>query len=1003
MEPRLARAVVLSAIGLAALDAAFVVVPWQPGAGSEPGPASTGKPAGISEPEGERPALHPRAPMEFARPPRAIERLLPGLLDAVRESPGDADAQSNLAYVLLARDETRPSVENLLAAEEHLALALDAAPRLPEALFNHALLVSRWGLRSTARDAWAAFLAVDSSSPWAELARRQLRNLAEETLLERWQGEDRTHLEWAARAGDSEQCRALVSTYPTLARTWIEEQLLPEWAGAIESRVALRRLAEALEEVLHDSTARDTVDLLDASPSAGRAQLITGLRLYRQAVAAYRGFGSEPEKNALFEKAAATLGGAGSPLARWARFYRAVGWHRADPQRAGVELRRLLDETIDGRQPALRARIEWMLGTNEETQNRFQHALEHYLRARELLAESEGALAASVVDLLTAGAWFKLGEGEAAWSARLAALPALAHLGDRQRLHMALYPGLEQLLLEQRFEAARAWADELEANAAAWGQPIGLAEAALQKGRVLAAFGRTEEAGRSFRQAREEADGIGDLNLRRRITATAAVYEAEGQLDTSPSQALAALDGARVEMLDLGYRYQLPRIDTTRGLACLATGDRPAAVAALQSAVDEMERIRREVRNEVWRASAFEGAQRAFDALTQIELDAPDGEARAFGWAERARSRVLLDVMAGEVGQPAQVHPVGLGELVTGLPPAVALLQLAVLPDRVVGWFVQGGQVRHFATEVTAAEVEGAVAAFRRTVERGAAAPAVQAQAARLWQLFLRPIAQDLPPGRPLVLVPDRFLASLPFAALWDPEHGRYLLEERPLLVAPSASAYLKARARLEELDASPLSSVLAVGANHPEAVGLAAAAAEARAVAALYPRSELLVETKATKAAFLAGLHRAEVIHFAGHGREDAFAPRRSKLLFHPAGPDDSGALLAEEVAAERLAHARLAVLASCRSLAGGTRGRETVSGVGAALLAAGVPTVVASLWDTEDQAAARLMTTLHENLRRGLEPSEAMRQAQLNLVRSPTRFHAPQHWAGFVVVGAE
>ena len=61
----------------------------------------------------------------------------------------------------------------LAAADE----ALRADARLPEALFNRALILERMGPAADARLAWQRYLAVDATSPWAAEARERVAAL----------------------------------------------------------------------------------------------------------------------------------------------------------------------------------------------------------------------------------------------------------------------------------------------------------------------------------------------------------------------------------------------------------------------------------------------------------------------------------------------------------------------------------------------------------------------------------------------------------------------------------------------------------------------------------------------------------------------------------------------------------------------------------------------------------------------------------------------------------
>lgn len=943
---------------------------------------------------------------------RDLDRTIQKLWGMVLEDPTDFAARSNLAVLLIERSRRPDHPRDLIDALEHLEYAREAAPDRPEVLFNHALALTRLDLSMAARSAWGRYLETDPGSAWADAARRWAQELRTPTLSQRWERHGKEALRRAAQEGDVHRSASLLATYPTFARPWIEEELLPEWAAGAEAagRLAmLRVLAPALTEVLHDHTVEDTLARIDGASAATREALLEGLRLYGQAMRIYRAFGPEKEKNALLEGAAQALERAGSPLAGWARFYRAVGWHRASPAIARQQLSDLAARTPAARQPILLAHVEWMLGTNEETQNRYERALEHYERARELRLAAEGPQATAFLHLLIAETLSKLGERDQSWAERRLALQELAPLGDRQRLHATLYSTVEQLFLEHRFAAARPWVEELETNAARWGAAPGLAEAALQKGRLLATQGRTEEAETSFRQARQAAAQIADDSLRRRTVATIDLYQGESQLSTELRTAAQSLARARTGMLALGYRFQLPRIDSARAQVELARGDREAAMAMLRLAIEEEEAIRREVRNESLRASAFDGAQRAFDALVELEL-APldgdgdgdaDGDARAFGYAERSRARLLFDLLVDD-GSPL-AHPVDLDRLMAELPEEVDLLELAVLPQQTVVWWVRRGEVRRHAIEITARELARRVDRLRGAIIRDSSTAVIQERAAELWRLLIGPIAGELLAGRRLVIVPDRFLGRLPFGVLFDPRRQRYLLEDHEITLAPSASAFLVARERRRALGDGPPSSVLAVGANHPDMTRLATVDGEAEAVGGLYPHPRVLTGDMATRAAFLAAIGQAEVLHFAGHAQDDAVAQRRSRLFFRPASPDDPGLLFGEELAAGHFPRTRLAVLAACRSINAGARGRETVSGLAAAFLAAGVPTVVASLWDADDRATADLMIAMHRNLRRGLPPGESLRQAQINMLRPGSRFRSPRHWAGFVAAGAE
>lgn len=69
-------------------------------------------------------------------------------------------------------------------------------------------------------------------------------------------------------------------------------------------------------------------------------------------------------------------------------------------------------------------------------------------------------------------------------------------------------------------------------------------------------------------------------------------------------------------------------------------------------------------------------------------------------------------------------------------------------------------------------------------------------------------------------------------------------------------------------------------------------------------------------------------------------------------------------------------------------------------AILYAGSPAVVSTLWRIDDEAAAELMTTFYAYLRQDKSAAEALRQAQLALLHGE-RFREPFYWGAFTLAG--
>ena len=94
---------------------------------------------------------------------------------------------------------------------------------------------------------------------------------------------------------------------------------------------------------------------------------------------------------------------------------------------------------------------------------------------------------------------------------------------------------------------------------------------------------------------------------------------------------------------------------------------------------------------------------------------------------------------------------------------------------------------------------------------------------------------------------------------------------------------------------------------------------------------------------------------------------------------------------------NAQIAVLSACNTNSGEVTG-EGVLGLARAFLKAGVPAVVASLWQVPDQSTQLLMEAFYQELLKGETYADALRTAQLKgRAQSPT----PRDGAAFMVIG--
>jgi CHAT domain-containing protein len=265
---------------------------------------------------------------------------------------------------------------------------------------------------------------------------------------------------------------------------------------------------------------------------------------------------------------------------------------------------------------------------------------------------------------------------------------------------------------------------------------------------------------------------------------------------------------------------------------------------------------------------------------------------------------------------------------------------------------------------------------------------------------------------RRLRVAPDGMLQLVPFAALAG-AGGKPLVEHL-------AISYLAAGRELiaPALPARPLTSAIVAVSPGPRGaapasafradrlVRLAGAEREARVVQQWLPEAELLGEGQATEAR-VKQLHRPKVLHIVGHGivrgAEDcaagcqlaaidpaARAMSLSAIVLEEAygrgpGSKEDGLLTALELETLDLQGTEMLVLSQCRMADGVPASGDGVFGMRRAAAIAGVKTLVAPLWNVADQAQQALIGAFYKELAAGMGRAEALRRAQLHVMRNP------------------
>jgi CHAT domain-containing protein/tetratricopeptide (TPR) repeat protein len=844
--------------------------------------------------------------------------------------------------------------------------AIELNPNCPEPRHLRALVLESLYLRNDAIDAWRAYLLCEAGSEWAAEGRRHLANL---------------------------ERPAPVTAEPMKVRILAEDSFLGEWASATlrgdnsTARTALARakaIGQSLAASGGDRTVAESVDLIEAASvtqSPVRINELAGAHAaYRAARLAFAKARDEKARK-LMNAAADLLDRARSPLAFRARIYVAtIDSYSGGNDDALESVQQTIDRIGDHSNdyPVAAGQAYWLRGLIQFALGMPYDALRSYEIAGGFLARSRETSNMSGAETGLAETYRYLGNADDAWIHQVRALRAL-EVGETYTRRQTATSNAAFAALDLGLpKLAELFTRRLALNAYAAHDPVFAAQAAVTRAQIQNALHRSNDALAAVSEAEKLLASIPPTSSTARLFADVAIFRAEATMATHPETAIASLDAAIDRLHALEHSSRLPRVYLLRGESELRRGDRAAAERSFEDGIDLLEQQRDHIASDLQRSTFTDTGRLLYDAAIRLLVDGRD-TAAALRMVRRARAMSVT--MPGYGWRNA-------GSLGEQRPRGEALIEYYLLPDALLTWISSGRATKFVEQRILLASIVSSIEAASDAIAAANDPAASRAQAVHAYDLLIRPVAGLLADDQQVLIAPDGFLHRVPFAALVDSQTNAPLIEHHAVTIA-LGSTLPKAGARYR--------SILVVAA--PPVAGLEQldnVVGEARSAAAAFSRALVLDGPSATPSRFLAEAVRFDVVHFAGHAVWNEREPQLAALRLAPDATSRDGALHAFEVGSHRFKRTGLVVLAACDTARGRVAGPGLLS-FARTFVASGVPRVIGSLWPADDASSARLFAWFYDALMRGLEPAEALREAQkktMELFGS-----APRGWAAFQI----
>ena len=400
-----------------------------------------------------------------------------------------------------------------------------------------------------------------------------------------------------------------------------------------------------------------------------------------------------------------------------------------------------------------------------------------------------------------------------------------------------------------------------------------------------------------------------------------------------------------------------------------------------------------------------------------------------------------------EIAELFETKPTDIAQLQKNIAPDTLVIQPVPLRDKVALFLVTREKLIVIQSDTKRDELNKLVSEYRTQLADYQNADYL-VTGSKLYEILIRPIESQIATSsrKNIAIIASGQLRYIPFETLYDKKNDQVLLEKYPIYYLTRISSYQLLKNIDFQLSKNTLpitiilgvviiavvgmviirnfaillgtiliiflggatlfliaqfntqtNSALAFANPKPTQEELKGTEIEAETISKTFPGSEKYLGTNATLDIFKKQAFRFSILHLGTHGCFDlAGCPnlgmQANTILF--ANKEE---YKIADAALLGLKNTELITLSACQTAKEANADGQEISGLAYVLERAGAKSVIASLWNAEDNTSAEIMTQFYQNLKNGMSKSEAMRQAKLSQIKSH-----PFFWSPFILIGS-
>ena len=712
---------------------------------------------------------------------KVFDKALEEFNTALEISPDDAKIYSDLGALYLekanqaaALEKDSENLENLARSLESLNRALQINENLPETLFNKALVLQKMRQPNQAREAWQKYLEKDSTSDWANEARKNLEELQKQENQPKEKSQIlQDFLDAFRERDDTRAWQIAAQTKELITGVMIQQQLVNKfleadqqsrkeeadeilsafvYLGKIENQNSGDLFFSELANYYSNTNQSDRKILLDAQNGLNEAYRLILKNDCQTAI----------EK--LFDVKNLFISAGNGFEIFIVDFQIAYCLKQMEKLTESNELLLANTEICEKRNYKwLNTIFNGWIGSNFSLLGEHSKAIDYNEKSLdEAVRTSNSYDQQKALNQLTHEYWL-IGDSKKTLSCIFKYLNTdVSYFQSQRQQNRNLLFGTEGFYRLRFFETAAAFAQE-EMLTALKNNDLSFNHTAhYHMALIYQKSGQFENVSREIAECFRLVNSLENSKLKQTLLTKTRLVSANLHRESNDCQK-AVDDYDRVIEAYGKTEFSINKYEARKGrlLCYIALKNDDAVRQEMPELIKIFDDNRQKISIEADRNVFFNNEQSVYDIAADYAFSQTGNSEQAFEYEENSRARSLLNLIENSPSQP-----LSLNEIRQRIPSGTQIIYYSVLPDKILIWQISTTTYLVAEKNINSAELSEIVENYSKQLQSTNDSEQLANKAKELYDILIQPVASTLETDKSICIMADKMLFRVPFASL---------------------------------------------------------------------------------------------------------------------------------------------------------------------------------------------------------------------------------------------